>query len=74
MTLETLISELSHEEKLLAMDLLWEELSRSPTGYESPPWHKAALEDRLNNPAPEGSLPLEQAKEEIKRRLNARRA
>ena len=74
MTLETILSGLSRQEKLQAMDLLWQDLSRSPKDYDSPDWHQAELEARLSRPAAGKSLPLDQAKAEVKRRLDARRA
>ncbi len=73
MTLETMISELSHSEKLAAMDLLWRDLSSEPSRYRSPEWHKQIIADRLANPAPDKPLPLGEAKTEVRERLNARR-
>jgi hypothetical protein len=33
------------QEKLAAMEALWEDLSRSPEMIESPQWHKEILDD-----------------------------
>ena len=73
MSLESMISGLSHTEKLEAMDLLWRELSREPSRYVSPEWHERILADRLANPDPGKPLPLNQAKSEVKEELDARR-
>ena len=34
------------QEKLAAMELLWEDLARSPESIESPTWHKDILDER----------------------------
>ena len=34
------------EEKLAAMESLWEDLARAPETIESPAWHKEVLDDR----------------------------
>lgn len=33
-------------EKLDAMEMLWEDIARSPEAIESPPWHKDILDER----------------------------
>jgi hypothetical protein len=33
-------------EKLAAMEVLWEDIARSPDAVESPPWHKDILDER----------------------------
>jgi hypothetical protein len=73
MTLEAMLSGLSHNEKLAAMDLLWRDLSREPARYVSPEWHERIITDRLANPDPGKPLPLDDAKAEVKERLDARR-
>ena len=37
---------MSIQEKLAAMEELWEDLSRSPDAIESPEWHGKVLEER----------------------------
>ena len=73
MSLESMISGLSHAEKLEAMDLLWQELSRVPSEYVSPEWHERILADRLANPESGKPLSIKEAKSEVKERLDARR-
>ncbi len=34
------------QEKLVAMESLWEDLSRTPEAIESPEWHKEILDER----------------------------
>jgi hypothetical protein len=73
MSLETLIGSLSHDEKLVAMDLLWEDLSADPGLFVSPQWHERVIAYRLANPAPGTPLGIEAAKAEVKESLDARR-
>jgi len=73
MSLEAMLSGLSHSEKLAAMDLLWRDLSSEPARYVSPEWHERIIADRLANPDSGKSLPLSDAKDEVKERLDARR-
>ena len=73
MSLEAMLSRLSHSEKLAAMDLLWRDLSSKPSKYVSPDWHERVIADRLANPAPGQPLPLSDARAEVKERLDARR-
>jgi hypothetical protein len=40
------LDEMTVAEKLAAMELLWDDLSRTPEVIESPEWHKTILEDR----------------------------
>ena len=73
MSLETLIGSLSHDEKLTAMYLLWEDLSADPRLFVSPQWYERVLADRLANPAPGAPLGIEAAKAEVKESLDGRR-
>ena len=74
MTLETMISTLSRDEKLAAMDLIWRDLAADPQSFVSPEWHRTVIADRLDNPAPGRALPLAEAKAAIKESIDARRA
>ena len=47
MTLEAMINGLTHEEKLVAMELLWRDLSRRPADVPSPEWHGEVLAERM---------------------------
>ena len=40
------LKDMTLQEKLAAMELLWEDLTRSPESVESPDWHKDILDDR----------------------------
>ena len=40
------LDQMTIQEKLAAMEALWEDLSRSPEAIESPEWHKDILEER----------------------------
>jgi hypothetical protein len=42
-----MISGLSHDEKLVAMELLWRELSQGPDAIPSPEWHGRILTERM---------------------------
>jgi hypothetical protein len=73
MSLETMIRTLSRDEKLEAMDLLWQELTADSQTFGSPKWHEGVITDRLMNPAPGQALGLVEAKAEIKEAIDARR-
>jgi len=40
------LKDMTLHEKLAAMELLWEDPSRSPESIESPAWHKDTLDER----------------------------
>jgi hypothetical protein len=73
MSIESILSGLTHSEKLDAMDILWRDLSRDPSQYASPQWHERALADRLASPAEGARLSLAEAQDDVKERLRARR-
>lgn len=74
MTIETLLSSLSTREKLDAMNFLWRDLTQSASTYVSPEWHGEILAQRMANPSSAPRLPLDAAIQDVKERLNARRA
>lgn len=41
------IEQMSLEERLQAMELLWTSITRTPETIPSPPWHEEVLADRL---------------------------
>jgi hypothetical protein len=46
------LKEMSRAEKLMALEALWEDLSRNEAEFESPAWHEkelAATEGRVNS-------------------------
>lgn len=73
MSLETMIRSLSREEKITAMDLIWQDLMREPQSFMSPKWHERVVAARLKSPASGQALPLTEAKVEIKEAINASR-
>ncbi len=73
MSLETMIGSLSRDEKLTAMDLIWQELTSDPRSFASPRWHERVVADRLKNPASGKALPLTEAKAEVKEAIDASR-
>ena len=46
MSIKLPLDEMTLQEKLTAMESLWEDLSRSPGIIEVPNWHKEVLEER----------------------------
>jgi len=40
------LKKMTIQEKLSAMELLWDDLTRSPETIESPEWHKTILDER----------------------------
>ena len=60
------------QEKLAAMESLWEDLARCPESVESPTWHKDVLDERRERVA-EGKAKLgdwETAKIEIRNKVS----
>jgi hypothetical protein len=46
------LKQMSREEKLMALEALWEDLSRNEKEFESPDWHKeelSATEERVKS-------------------------
>jgi hypothetical protein len=74
MTLEAMIDNLSRDEKLAAMDLIWRDLAADSQAFVSPEWHGTIITDRLENRTSGPALPLAEAKAEIKDAIDARRA
>jgi hypothetical protein len=70
---ETLLTNLTVGEKLAAMELLWRDLSRSPSAYASPDWHGPLLANRLANPADGAKLSLDDARRDVEERRHANR-
>lgn len=71
MTVETFVESLSHAEKLLAMELIWRDLSAAENTVDSPEWHNDIVNARLQNPAQGVSLGLEDSLKEIQGIRNA---
>lgn len=74
MSLESMLSALTPSEKLAAMDILWRDLSATPTQFSSPDWHGDVLAKRIENPSSEPSMEIDAAFEDVRERLDARRA
>ena len=72
MSLEAMIGNLSREQKLAAMELIWRDLASDPQSFASPQWHQQIVANRLENPAAGKALPLTEAKAEIKEAVDAR--
>jgi hypothetical protein len=65
------LNEMTVQEKLAAMEALWEDLSRSPEAIESPDWHKEILDERRQRVA-EGTAQFDdwdKAKARIREKL-----
>lgn len=63
---------MSLQEKLAAMESLWEELARTPEAIESPAWHKDILDGRRQRLAEGQSrfIDWETAKADIRNKLS----
>ena len=48
MAVDLPLAQMSLDDKLLAMELLWGELSKTPERLEAPQWHRELLLQRLN--------------------------
>lgn len=65
------LKEMIHAEKLMALEALWDDLSRNEEAFESPAWHQeelAATEERVKA-GQEKFVEWEQAKEELRERF-----
>jgi len=65
------LEEMTLQEKLSAMELLWDDLTRSPDAIESPDWHRTILDERRQRAA-DGSAQFqdwETAKAEIRNKI-----
>jgi len=65
------LEEMTLQEKLSAMELLWDDLTRSPDAIESPDWHRTLLDERRQRAA-DGSAQFqdwETAKAEIRNKI-----
>ncbi len=64
------IKQMSWEEKLRAMEELWESLSREESRLDSPPWHEAALQETAARYQAGQEQPLDwaTAKRELRKR------
>ena len=63
---------MSLQEKLAAMESLWEDLARTPEAIESPAWHKDILDERRQRLAEGQSrfIDWETAKTDIRNKLS----
>jgi hypothetical protein len=66
------LKDMTLQEKLDAMESLWEDLVRTPEAIESPAWHKEVLDERLRK-LKEGKtqfIDWETAKEALRKKLS----
>ena len=62
------LKQMTQAEKLMALEAIWDDLSRNEETFESPAWHKeelAATEERVKA-GKEQFVDWEQAKEELR--------
>ena len=66
------LKEMTLQEKLAAMESLWEDLARTPEAVESPAWHKDILDERRQRLAEGKSrfIDWETTKAEIRKKLS----
>ena len=64
------IKKMSRDEKLRAMEELWESLSQDESDYESPPWHEDALRETAERYKAGQEQPIDwaAAKRELRKR------
>jgi len=61
------IKKMTMVERLQAMELLWDSLSRDESELESPDWHHKVLVDRRKTLTPEKMVPLSEVKKNLAR-------
>ena len=66
------LDEMTVAEKLQLMEVLWEDLSKSPADLPSPEWHKEVLDEcrRKAESGEEQFIDWEKAKQEILKRTS----
>lgn len=66
------LKDMSLQEKLAAMESLWEDLARTPEALESPAWHKDVLDERRQRLAEGQSrfVDWETAKADIRKKIS----
>ena len=72
MSMNLPLKDMTLQEKLAAMELLWDDLARSPESVESPTWHKDVLDERRERVA-EGTahfVDWESAKKDIRSKIS----
>ena len=63
------LKEMSRAEKTMALEAIWEDLSRNEAGFDSPAWHQeelAATEQRVKS-GEEQPIDWEQAKKQLRK-------
>lgn len=73
MTVEQFVESLSRSDKIIAMELLWRDLTVDSSAFESPAWHDQVVRERLANPMPDAPLGLKEAFDEIQGWRNDRK-
>ena len=73
MTLEALIGGMTRDEKLAALDLIWEQLASDSGSLKSPAWHEGVIQERLRQPDPALRVSLSDARVQIEESIHARR-
>ena len=70
------LAEMSHDEKLLAMELLWADLCQTPERLSPPEWHREMLQQRRHDVAQDTARfqPLDTALSDLKAELRRRQA
>ena len=65
------LDQMSTEEKLIAMEELWADLSRNQEQFESPRWHEEVLKEREERVKEGLERPIdwEEAKEDLRQRF-----
>ncbi len=72
MSISLPLKDMTLQEKLAAMESLWEDLSRAPESIESPGWHQDILDERRERVA-EGKarfVDWETAKKDIRNKVS----
>ena len=65
MTVDAIVGRMTKAEKLLAMELIWRDLSASPGEFESPSWHGEIIAERLERSDSSSGIEWETAKADL---------
>ena len=72
MSIESSVGSLTHDKKLQAMELIWQDLAKRSSAYPSPAWHEEVIAERLENPVEGKALGLNESRTEILANLKQR--
>ena len=69
MTISLPLESMTVEEKIQAMEMLWDDLCRESGGVVSPEWHKSVLSSREHSAQDKDYVDWDEAKKQIRKEV-----